>query len=299
MVTWKSKRKKHSISWAALRSGFCVALDWGGVFYRCLRANDFPGADFLMCAPNSTLTGFTRRPADWSDATRALHAVLRLSGVKLDVAVSYSLHSLKHVYPTIGRQLGLTDPQIDVMANWVSKTASAMPARYDSAVAVVELRYKAFVVENIVAGFRLVVNACKPLPPLVLLDASAVATPAIVRISKLALNLKAKSRSISAGNVLASKRQEELLLPPNVVQVLNSKVGVVHLYVLGRKANAQKTACGSWKCGFASSPWLSARFAKNSTVWSPDNCAYSFCAQCYGRQYLSVTAVAEKLDGFS
>ena len=171
-------------------------------------ANNFPGVDFLLCAPNSTLTGFTKRPIDWSDATRALHAILRLSGVKLDVAVSYSLHSFKHVYPTVGRQLGLTDPQIDVMANWVSKSASAMPARYDSAVAVVELRYKAFVVENIVAGFSLVGDACKPNPPLVLLDASAAVTLPVPRICKLTLDLKAKARASRGGSVLAAKRQD-------------------------------------------------------------------------------------------
>ena len=129
----------------------------------------------------------------------------------MNEAVTYSLHSFKHVYPTVGRQLGLSDPQIDVMALWASKVSSGLPARYDSAVGVAELRYKAFIVENVKAGYELVGDACVPNAPVVPLDLGS--TPVVLappmktfKYSSLVRELQSKPVSDRRGLDLVEKR---------------------------------------------------------------------------------------------
>ena len=115
--SWKSKKKKSSIPWGALRSGF-EQCDWPTGFLDALKMFDFPGEDFLICAPRTDLFGFTRTPARWGDAERGIHAALIDVGVPVDEAITYTLHSFKHLLVTAGRQLQVPEPAIDVMAGW-------------------------------------------------------------------------------------------------------------------------------------------------------------------------------------
>ena len=116
---WKSKKKKKKkkcqISWSALRSGF-LERGWASAFLKELNAFGLPGPDYLLLAPKTDLLGFTKSPARWGDAERGIHAAFIDVGVQIDEAISYSLHSFNHLLVTAGRQLGLLEPSLDVMA---------------------------------------------------------------------------------------------------------------------------------------------------------------------------------------
>ena len=104
LKSWKSKKKKRQITWAALRSGF-LKRDWAKAFVDELQRFDLPGEDYLLLAPKTNLLGFTRSPARWVDAERGIHAALVEVGVPVDDAITYSLHSFKHLLVTAGKQL--------------------------------------------------------------------------------------------------------------------------------------------------------------------------------------------------
>ena len=51
--SWKSKKKKSSITWGALRSGF-EKCDWARGFIKALSEFDLPGDDYLVLSPRRT-----------------------------------------------------------------------------------------------------------------------------------------------------------------------------------------------------------------------------------------------------
>ena len=69
--SWKSKKKKTSITWGALRSGF-EKCDWASGFLQALEVFGFPGEDYLIHAPRTDLLGFTKTPARWGDGVHGL-----------------------------------------------------------------------------------------------------------------------------------------------------------------------------------------------------------------------------------
>ena len=89
--------------WAALRWGF-GAVDWVDPFSQACDKAALPKGDFLVLRPCVDLRSFTRHPAGWADANRALHALLVVAGVPVDQVIQYTMHSLRHVYPTCGFQ---------------------------------------------------------------------------------------------------------------------------------------------------------------------------------------------------
>ena len=98
-VTYKSKKKHAPLKWAALRIGFSGA-DWGAPFLSALSEANLTKFDFLVERPTRDLCGFTRSPADWSDATRVLQALLVMSGINATEAAGFTFHSCRHTYPT-------------------------------------------------------------------------------------------------------------------------------------------------------------------------------------------------------
>ena len=91
------------------------------------------------------MLGFTKTPARWADAERGIHAALINVGVPIDEAVTYTLHSFKHLFVTAGRQLQIPEPAIDLMSGWTVKSTSGMASIYDSVKASSELLYKDFI----------------------------------------------------------------------------------------------------------------------------------------------------------
>ena len=142
------RKQNREFVWGALRCGV-IGNDWAQTFVHELAAFNFPGFDYLITSPRTDLLGFTKTPARWGDAERGIHAALVEAGVPFDEAITYTLHSFKHLFVTAGRQLGLAEPSIDVMAAWAMESSSGMPAVYDSEAGSSELLYKYVVHSNV------------------------------------------------------------------------------------------------------------------------------------------------------
>ena len=69
--------------------------------------------------------------------------------------------------------------------------------------------------------------------------------------------------------------------PESVVQVLNEKTKMVHLFNGGGDGGRVTAACGCWKCGSPDEPGRFSEFAKSALRWSPSRSPFSFCRQCY------------------
>ena len=85
----------------------------------------------------------------------------------MEEAVTYTLHSFKHLLVTAARQLQVPEPSIDVMAGWAVKSASGMAAVYDSVSASSELLYKDYIHRNFQNGWSLMPEGTIPLQPVV------------------------------------------------------------------------------------------------------------------------------------
>ena len=119
----------------------------------------------------------------WSDACRAIHAALVCGGVDAEDAVRISMHSFKHLYPTMGRQLGLSDSQVASMGNWAS--GDPMPGVYDSVACSTSLVYKEHVRTNVCAGWTLATIGNAPQDPVVLLGQRAAAAAAAAHAAEV------------------------------------------------------------------------------------------------------------------
>ena len=281
VCSWKSKKKKRQIKWSAMRQGF-EKVDWAENFLEALKLCDLLGEDYLLLAARNDFMGFTKTPARWGDAERGIHAALIDVGLDVDEAISYSMHSFKHLYPTAARQLGMDEPLIDVMCGWAVKSSSGMPAVYDSVAASAELVHKSYVCKNVQAGWRIADEGCLPEQPKVE-GSSSGSRPSGAQESP------SKKRS---GAELQERAVKKFPLDDTVCQVLNAPAGRVHLVLVGGKRTmvvlkrtAARTLCGHWVCGTKQVPVQAATFANSSSRWSGSNSVYSFCESCYGDCY--------------
>ena len=111
-----------------------------------------PSLDHLVQRPDALLSAFSACPAKWADANRALQLLLRLGWVQSEVAITYSMHSMRHVAPTLGRQLGIDLEVLNVMGGWAGRFP--MPLRYDAAECTAELVPKLSIIDNVASGWR-------------------------------------------------------------------------------------------------------------------------------------------------
>ena len=282
-VSWKSKKKRSSFTWGALRSGF-LEIGWAQSFLEALAEYGFPGEDYLIHAPKTDLMGFTKSPARWADAERGIHAALVDCGLPVDEAISFSLHSFRHLFVTAGRQLQIPEPAIDMMVGWTVKGASGMASVYDSVTASSELIYKDFVHKNFQKGWTLSQTGAIPMAPKVHLSQ-------LVQGNGLTENStppKAKGQLDRKGAALQLRRMRDSPLDSRVVQCRNVLQGTVHLYVDDRTFGAKNTTttvCENWPCGTPSKPSNGAEFADSSESWNALNSFDNFCEYCYGVAY--------------
>ena len=277
--SWKSKKKKSAITWGALRLGLSKE-DWAAPFVETLHEFGFPGKDYLITSPKVNMMGFTKTPARWADAQRGIHAALIDVGVPLDEAITYTLHSFKHLFVTAGRQLQIPEPAIDVMVGWTVKGASGMASIYDSVQASSELLYKDFIHKNFMHGWSLSMSGSIPSPPLVPFVQVSDQKP--VELTSTPPEPKSSTRGVD----LQKTRVAESPLDSTVIQVVKGSVGCVHLYLrtlYGWKE--PKTVCGTWKCSTPDAPAAGVEFSKFSSHWTGKNCCYAFCESCYGDCY--------------
>ena len=147
----RSKGKAGPYTWCVPRPGLS-GQDWCAAWVKCLRAHKLPREDHLVPRPSASLSELSGTPARWADGNRALQTCLRLIGLPATAALEFSLHSMRHTFPTCARQLGLDGETVNTMG--VLAGAFPMPARYDSIACASELLPKSYIARNIASGWR-------------------------------------------------------------------------------------------------------------------------------------------------
>ena len=160
------KGKRMWTRWFADRVGF-GGKDWAEDWYSELRAANLPGGDFLVFAANGAMDAWLPRPAEYSDARRALHLLLLLScRLNAEQAVEYNPHGFRHILVSAGQQLKafgvVSEGDLDKLGHWAR--GSAMPGRYDSASGVSELRARTALLKVIRTGWRPAKEGELPVP---------------------------------------------------------------------------------------------------------------------------------------
>ena len=257
-VTWRMKKKKVQQPWAALRVGL-TGSDWAGEWVSCLEENDMPGEDFVVLAVSRDLTRFTQRIGTYSDGVNTLRALLVLDGMEPKVALQFTLHSWRHLFPTAARQLRLPEHEQVEIGHWA--TGSSMPRSYDSAACVTELIAKTVITEAFRSGWALAEPGCVPSPPPSVSRAPVCVIPCVTA--------QKKRRKTSVPII-----SDPVVEPIKVVHLCSGKVHIWHSGI--------RTLRSKWKCGSPGEPSSSAIFATPSDSTcssSSDN-----CKDCFGER---------------
>ena len=153
-----------------------------------------------------------------------------------------------------------------------------MPAVYDSVAVSSELVYKNFVHENIRRGWKIAPVGNIPEAPRYKFDET--------RGEEMKEDQKSR-KPLRKGAELQLERMRSTPLNDTVLQVLKSAVDMVHfcLHVPLAVRKQPRTICGLWNCGSVENPSLTAKLSSNASEWTGENCAYAFCASCYGDAY--------------
>ena len=319
------KRKHVLTPWAAARGGFS-GQDWGASFFKCLKLLDSPGPDFLLFEPISP-HGVKRVPASYSKVQNYMRIVLchKLVGLSVGEALEYTLHSWRHVYPTLGTQLGLEDPQLTALGHW--NRGSCMPQHYDALTNSTEIRGKQRVLLAVLTGYKMAAqgaflqNEDGTTP-----DAAPQNAQQEIKCTEFAHfdhvphvdpcedeNLPVEKGDLAAKETTddcpvdietqASPTQEDKPRAPLVsgsekiavpVQVLDTLKGKVHLYTAGCRS-----MCNTWDSGSMEFPMVDKKGkprAKFMESWDSINVAediMSMCKTCYS------AANAQRLKGIA
>ena len=131
--------------------------DWAPAWLHELRDQGLPGGDFLVFAPNGALDDWLPRLAAYSDIRRSLHFLLVVCcGMSVDEAVTFNPHGFRHILVTAGQQLKslglLVEGEVEVLGHW--DKGSNMPAKYDSAAGVTELKARSTILSAFRSGWR-------------------------------------------------------------------------------------------------------------------------------------------------
>ena len=159
-ITWRMKKRSVQVPWAALRIGIS-GRDWAFKWLEVLTYHGLPGKDFVILAPSHDLKSFKDAVAKFYHCQSMLRTLLLHSGFTASEAMTYSYHSWRHLFPTAGRQLQLSNATLNDMGHWAPN--SGMPQRYDSAACVSELTGKATVRQAFQGNWSMVGPGCVPL----------------------------------------------------------------------------------------------------------------------------------------
>ena len=160
-ITWKMKKRSVQVPWAALRIGVS-GRDWAFKWLEVLSHHGSPGKDFVILVFSRDLKSFKDLVANFYHCQSKLRTLLLHSGFTTSDAMTFSCHSWRHLFPTAGRQLRLSNETLNDMGRWAPN--SGMPQRYDSAPCVSELTRKATVRRAFQGGWFMVSPGCVPLP---------------------------------------------------------------------------------------------------------------------------------------
>ena len=152
-ITWRMKKRSVQVPWAALRMGVS-GRDWAVKWLEVLSYHGLPDKDFVILAPSHGLKSFKGAVANFYHCQSMLRTLLLHSGFTASEAMTFSCHSWRHLFPTAGRQLRLSNETLNDMGHWAPN--SGMPQRYDSAACVSELTGKATVRRAFQGGWSMV-----------------------------------------------------------------------------------------------------------------------------------------------
>ena len=171
-----------------------------------------------------------------------LRTLLLHSGFTAAEAMTFSCHSWRHLFPTAGRQLRLSNETLNDMGHWAPN--SGMPQRYDSAACVSELTGKATVRRAFQRGWSMVGPGCVPLP-------------AASQDSTCPVPKKPKVQPDKVANILVPVVSGSVVPKPNTARAVEHHgQRWIHLWVLG-----SYSLCSLWKCGSPAEPTSFAHFA--------------------------------------
>ena len=191
--------------------------------------------------------------------------LLIIGGMDPEIALTFTLHSWRHLLPTAARQLRLSETEQVEIGHW--SVGSAMPRMYDSAACVTELTAKNAICSAINKGWTLVEGGCVALPPpAVKITFPPTPPPPMVPPSSVK---KPKAGGVGFKNVAVLDVG---------LQVSNINNGKTHLWRSGLK-----TVCRSWECG---TPDDSRPFAKfmGVGVFIPDCSISPQCRICFSEK---------------
>lgn len=265
------KRKRQPAPWAALRQGF-LNIDWAGSWVDVLAEAGLPGKDFVLAAASFDMQTFTRRIARYSDGVGLMRALLVLSGMEAEASLKFTLHSWRHLMPTMARQLRLPEHEQVEIGHWA--TGSSMPRRYDSTACVTELGAKFTISSAVSNGWTPVGAGCVAAAPPVPLPASPPAAVLPRPKGNFAKAKPCKMKPSKPSRVISS----DLKVLDASVQVVHFGTGKVHLWKMG-----MSTICSAWKCGSPDDAADAASFCKAGTVIS-DTAGTPYCRLCYSER---------------
>ena len=241
-----------------------------------------PGEDFVIFGVSRDFRSYRPRVACYADAVGAMRMLLMSFGMDAALALTFTMHSWRHLFPTAARQLRLSESEQIEIGHWA--TGSSMPRSYDSAACVTELIAKSAITDALASGWQLAAPGCVPQAP----PARSVA-PTVDVVEALTVP------SPCAKRAKPSIRQVNVTVAQNLRQVSHIESGKVHLWYSGVSA-----ACNNWKCGSPDMPLHSAVFAKNanSIANKPES---PFCKNCYSNRlsFLQLHAPDADDDGVS
>jgi hypothetical protein len=248
------KRKSVLTPWVASRFGFS-GKDWGAAWYAALQSVNLPGPDFLLFEPAS-LTVLRPIPASYSTILNFMRIVLCFLGLTINQALEYSLHSWRHLYPTLSAQLGLDPAQQEAIGHW--NKGSSMPIHYDAMTNSLEIRAKQHVVGSVRKGYKIgnrgefLMDDPVVVGGTVVTDVGAPPSPAkdVPVVGTIVVEEKLESTNHSSGYVVWEKVGAEKF-EHSPVQVVDAVTRKVHLRSCGGRA-----VCNTWSCGTPDNPLI-------------------------------------------
>ena len=295
------KRKRVQTPWAALRAGF-TNRDWAASWVDVLGEAGLPGDDFVLKGVSRDASNFTQRIAGFNDGISMMRMLLILAGMEADAAIKFTLHSWRHLVPTMSRQLRLPEAEQIEIGHW--STGSAMPRKYDVAACVTELSAKQAILNAVANGWQVADPGCVAMPPPPTCAANSVpgasANPTAKKpgcFAKSGIRKPNAAPPLQTFAKLTRVPETSACLLDIGRQVTHLHTGRIHLWRAG-----DYTICNSWKCGSPENAAGPASFIPpgkclNDTPLTPH------CRSCYSdrlsflRIPTAAPAAAEAADG--
>ena len=202
-ILGKADMKRQGVrSWVCLLVGISKR-DWGTAFWALLQEHNLPADSFFVRKFNSTYSGFLPGPASFTNMLNAVRFFLcHCIGLSVEDACAITLHSPRHLYPTMSRQMLLSGGEQTDIGHWVKN--SNMPDGYDAVCSSVEISAKNKIVWAFQNGRKLCAPGEIPVP----FDESTVASSFMAQFSSaptFGLDAEPKPISVDLGKSVPLK----------------------------------------------------------------------------------------------